>query len=43
MESKKQNKLVNTKKKIRLIDIREQTSGYQWEEGRGTGSVRVRE
>ena len=37
MESKKYNKLVNITKKKQTHRHREQTSGYQWGEGRGEG------
>ena len=37
MESKKYNKLVNITKKKQTHRYREQTSGYQWGEGREEG------
>ena len=40
---KKYNKLVNITKKKQTHRYREQTSGYQWEEGRGEGQYRSRE
>ena len=43
MESKKYNKLVNVTKKNQTHRYREQTSGYQWGEGRGEGQNRGRE
>ena len=42
VESKKYNKLVNKTKKKQTHRYREQTSGYQWGEGRG-GRIRGRE
>ena len=42
MESKKYNKLVNIAKKKQTHKYREQTSGYQWGEGRGEGQYRDR-
>ena len=41
MESKKENKLVNIKKK-QTHRYTEQTNGYQWREGRGEGQDRSR-
>ena len=43
MESKKYNKLVNITKEKHTHRHREQTNGYQWEEGRGEGQYRGRE
>ena len=40
--SKKYNKLVNKIKKKETHRYREQTSGYQWGEGRGRGNIGVR-
>ena len=40
MESKKHNKLVKKTKKKQTHRYREQTSGYQWGEGRGEGQYR---
>ena len=42
MESKKYNKLVNitNNQKKQTCRYREQTSGYQWGEGRGEGQYR---
>ena len=40
MESKKYSKLVNKTKKKQIRKYREQTSGYQWGEGRGEGQYR---
>ena len=37
---KKYNKLVNITKKQQTHRYREQTSGYQWGEGRGEGQYR---
>ena len=42
MESKKLNKLVNITKKTQTHRYKEQTSGYQWGEGRGEGQYRGR-
>ena len=39
MESKEYNKLVNITKKKQTLRYREQTSGYQWEEGSGRGNI----
>ena len=39
---KKYNKLVNKTKKNQTHRSREQTSGYQWGEGRGQGQYRGR-
>ena len=36
---KKYNKLVNMTKKKQMHRYREQTSGYQWGEGRGAGAI----
>ena len=42
LESKNYNKLVNiTKNKQTLYIYREQTSGYPWGEGGGTGNIGV--
>ena len=41
MESKKCNRLVNITKRKKTHGYREQTSGYQWEEGRGRGIIGV--
>ena len=41
MESKKHSKLVNITKKKQTHRYREQTSGYQWGEGRGGGLTEV--
>ena len=43
MQSKKYNKLVNITKNKQTHRYREQTSGYQWGEGRGEGQYRGRE
>ena len=40
MEYKEYNKLVNITKKKQIHRYREQTSGYQWGEGRGEGHYR---
>ena len=40
MESKKYNKLVNVTKQKQTHRYREQTSGYQWEDGREEGQDR---
>ena len=37
--SKKYNKLMNTTKKKQIHRYREQTSGYQWGEGRWGGTI----
>ena len=37
VESKKENKLVNITKEIQTHRFREQTSGFQWGEGKGEG------
>ena len=42
MEFKKYNKLVNGTKKKQTHRYREQTSGYQWGEGRKEGQYRGR-
>ena len=42
MESKKYNKLVNITKKKQTHRYREQTSGYEWGEGRREGQHKVR-
>ena len=42
MDSKKYNKLVNITKKKQTHRYREQTSGYQWGEGRGERQDRGR-
>ena len=39
MESKKYDKLVNITKKKQTHKYREQTTGYQWGEGRGRRGV----
>ena len=41
MESKKYNTLVNITKETQIHRYREQTSGYQWGEGRGEGQIGV--
>ena len=41
MESKIYNKLVNITKEKQIHRYREQTSGYQWGEGRGRGNMGV--
>ena len=41
MESKKYIKVVTITKKKQSHRYREQTSGYQWGEGRGEGQYRV--
>ena len=41
IESKKYNKLVNITKKKQIHRYREQTSGYQWGQGRGRGNIGV--
>ena len=41
MEYKKYNKLVNVTKKKQTYRYREQTSGYQWGEGRVRGKTGV--
>ena len=41
VESKKYNKLVNITKKKQTHRRREQTSGYQWGEGRGRRNLGV--
>ena len=43
MEFKKYNKLVNETKKMQSHRYREQTSGYQWGEGKGKGNIGVGE
>ena len=40
MESKKYDKLVNITKKKQTHKYREQTTGYQWGEGRGEEQYR---
>ena len=40
VESKMYNKLVNITKKKQTHRYREQTSGYQWREGRAKGQYR---
>ena len=40
METKKYNKLVNKRKNL-THRCREQTSGYQWGEGRGRNNIGV--
>ena len=40
MESKKYNKLVTITKKKQIHNSREQTSGYQWGEGKGQEQYR---
>ena len=40
VESEKYNKLVNITKKKQTHRYREQTSGYQWGEGRGEGKYK---
>ena len=42
VEPKKYNKLVNITKKKQTYRYREQTSGYQWGEGKGVGQYRSR-
>ena len=42
MESKKQSKVVNITKKKQTHRYREQTSGFQREEGKGAGQYRGR-
>ena len=42
VESENYNKLLNTMKKKQTHRYREQTSGYQWEEGRGEGQYKGR-
>ena len=42
MESEKYNKLANIIKKKQIHRYREQTSGYQWGEGRGQEHARGR-
>ena len=39
VESKKYNKLVNKTKRTGLTRYREQTSDYQWGEGRRRGAI----
>ena len=39
MESKDYNKLVTITKKKQMLRYREQTSGYQWEEESGRGTI----
>ena len=39
MESKKYNKLVNITEKKQTHRYKEQTSSYQWGEGRGRGNI----
>ena len=34
------NKIVKITKKKQTLRIKEQTSGYQWEEGKGKGKIR---
>ena len=41
MEPKKYNKLVTITKKKQIHNSKEQTSGYQWGEGRGSGKIGV--
>ena len=43
VESKKYNKVVNRTKKKQTHRYREQTSGYQWGEGRGRGMIEIGE
>ena len=38
---KKYNKIVNKTKKKQIHRYREQTSGYQWGEGKGRGNIGV--
>ena len=42
VESKKYNKLVNIAQKKQIHRYKEQTSGYQWGEGREEGQYRCR-
>ena len=41
MESKKYNRVVNTTKKKQTYRYREQTTDYQWWEGRGRGNIDI--
>ena len=41
VESEKYSKLVNETKKKQTHRYRQQTSGYQWGEGRGQGKIGV--